>query len=37
MVVYFSYNFLPMGETLIQVNVRDNEPFEKAMRRFREK
>ena len=26
-----------MGETLIQVNVRDNEPFEKAMRRFRRK
>ena len=33
----FSYNFLPTGETLIQVNVRDNEPFEKAMRRFRRK
>ena len=36
-VVSFLNNFLPMGDILIQVNVRDNEPFEKAMRRFRRK
>ena len=31
------YVYHPVGETLILVNVRDNEPFEKAMRRFRRK
>ena len=29
--------YYPIGEILILVNVRDNEPFEKAMRRFRRK
>ena len=31
------YAYKPIGEALILVNVRDNEPFEKAMRRFRRK
>lgn len=35
--LFIFLKILPMGETLIQVNVRDNEPFEKAMRRFRRK